>query len=61
MRGGDAGDGRVVEKIADAQRTVGLGDDVVLGVGGTQLGLIQQRVQFDLVDRRHEERQVDHG
>ena len=48
---GDRGDGRVVEQLADAQRAVGLGDDVVLGVDGAQLGLVQQRVQLDLVDR----------
>jgi hypothetical protein len=31
----------------------------VLGVGGAQFGLIEHRVQLDLVDRRDEECEVD--
>ena len=56
---GDRGDRRVVQQPADAQRAVGLGDDAVLGVRRAQLGLIEQRMQLDLVDRGHEEGQVD--
>ena len=56
---GDRRDRRVLQQLAHAERAVGLGDDRVLGVDGAQLGLVQQRVQLDLVDRRGEERQVD--
>jgi hypothetical protein len=52
-------DGRVVQQPADAQRTVRLGDDAVVGVDRPQFRLIQQRMQLDLIDRRCEERQVD--
>ena len=34
--------------------TVGLGDDAVLGVESPKLGLLQPRMQLDLVDRRRD-------
>jgi hypothetical protein len=39
--GGDRRDGRFIDQPADPQRAVGLGDDVVLGVGQTQLSLVE--------------------
>ena len=42
----------VVEQGALGERAPGLGGDAVLGVPGAQLGLLEVRVQLDLVDGR---------
>ena len=47
-----AGDRLVVEQLALGERAPGLGRDAVLGVPGAQLGLLEVRVQLDLVDGR---------
>ena len=49
---GDRGDRLVVEQLALGERAPGLGGDAVLGVPGAQLGLLEARVQLDLVDGR---------
>ena len=41
-----------LEHLALGERAPGLGGDAVLGVPGAQLGLLEQRVELDLVDRR---------
>ena len=60
---GDVGDGGVLEGAGVAALAVegdaadggpGLGEDAVLGVGGTDLGLREVRVHLDLVDRGHD-------
>src|SRR5947209_12355404 len=56
---GDGRDGGVVDQSADCQRAVGLGDDIVPRVHRPELGLIEQRVQLDLVDRGGDVGQVD--
>ena len=64
VRGGDRGDGRVVEDAAAvspqprverdaADRRPRLGQDAVLGVGRLHVGLGEVGVQLDLVHRRH--------
>ena len=49
---GDRDDRLVVEQRALGERAPGLGDDAVLRVPGAQLGLLEARVQLDLVDGR---------
>ena len=67
VRLGDAGDDRVLQGAGvltvavegDAtDRRPGLGQDVVLGVLGLHLGLLEVGVDLDLVDRRHHRRHV---
>ena len=50
--GGDGFDRPVFEQVALGQRAPGLGGDVVVGVPGAQLGLLEARVQLDLVHGR---------
>ena len=68
VRLGDPGDGRVFERAGvlavavegdAADRRPGLGEDAVLGVERLDLGLLEVRVDLDLVDRRARRRGVE--
>ena len=59
MRRGHRRDRRVIQQRAHAQRAVGPGDNRIPVVDGAHVGLVQQRVQFDLIDDRRDETQID--